>query len=89
MGVHVSYGARNQLGNVEGVVEPEVVVIFRHKLHGPIHFGHRLFQIVRAVINVRHILLCTKTEQELVAIDEVLPCFPVELGMHLRAQAHQ
>ena len=88
MGVHVSNWPRNQLGNVEGVVEPEVVVIFCHELHSPIHFGDRLFQIVRAVIDVRHILLRTKTEEELVAIDEVLPCFPVELGMHLRAHAH-
>jgi hypothetical protein len=87
MRVHVSYRPRNQLGNVEGVVEPEVVVIFCHELHGPIHFRCHLFQIVRAVIDVRHILLRTKTEQELVAINEVLSCFPVELGMHLRAQA--
>lgn len=87
MRIHVSYRPRNQLGNVEGVVEPEVIFIFRHELHGPIHFGCHLFQVVRAVIDVWHILLRTKTEQELVPIDEVLSRLSVELGMHLRAQA--
>ena len=88
MGVHVSYRPRYQLGDVEGVVEPEVVVIFCYELHGPIHFGCHLFQIVRAVIDVRHILLRTKSEKELVGIDEVLSRFPIKLGMHLRDQAH-
>jgi len=87
MEVHVSYRPRNQLGNVEGVVKPEVVVIFCHELHCPIHFGCRLFQIVCTVIDIGHILLRTKTEQKLIAIDEVLSRISVELGMHLRAQA--